>query len=130
MKVSAIFLIFFLFSALLSARRCSPVGDVIVKRGERRGWFVIAWIEGYFSLFLLVFFFFLLQIYFPGKQRGGWNKRRNWWFGEPNQATEQRILPNYQAASFIQRDRETGGGGAEGGEKTGGWMKMGVYAVA
>lgn len=47
--VSHFFPHLFLFSALLSARRCSPAGDVIVKCTERKQiWLVFAWMKGYF----------------------------------------------------------------------------------
>lgn len=119
MKVlSAIFshLFFFLFSALLSARRCSPVGDVIVKCAERRSRLVLAWINGYFFflLSLLLLHLFLVLRDFCWEQRGGWNKRRSWCcFGESNQAKEQRILPKLSSRRLLAKRRRSRGRGED-----------------
>lgn len=119
-ELSAIFLIFLffffllLFSALLSARRCSPAGDVNVKCVERRSWLVLGLDKRIFllSLHSSSSSSSVVLRYFSGKQRGGWKKRRSWcWFGESNQAKEQRILSKLSSRRLLPERRCSRGRG-------------------
>lgn len=93
---------------VLIARRCSPLGDVIVNCAERRRWlFFFAWIKGFFPPLSSSSFSVILR-YFCWKKRGGWNKRRRWCrFGVSNQAKEQRILPKLTSRRLLPGRRRS-----------------------
>lgn len=117
--VSHFFLIFFFFpvfcfiigAPLLSGWRC----DCQVRGAKKPARLSLdKRIIFFFLLSLLLLHLFLVLRDFCWEQRGGWNKRRSWcWFGESNQAKEQRILPKLSSRRLLAKRRRSRGRGED-----------------